>query len=171
MILVTPSRINNLNTSIDWLENNSMIPNPKKFQAIISGKKKSPEFSGIPIKIKDNIYSKKTINFIGRELDNELKFDKHISSLCAKAASQLNALYRIKSYLTFETKTILVNSFIYSNFNYCPLVWHIAPANSVRMIEKIQERLLRFQFDDFSSTYEEWPKSYIHAGYFSEVNK
>ena len=87
MILVTPSRINNLNTSIDWLENNSMIPNPKKFQAIISGKKKSPKFSGIPIKIKDNIYSKKTINFIGRELDNELKFDKHISSLCAKAAS------------------------------------------------------------------------------------
>ena len=72
-----------------------------------------------------------------------------------KAASQLNALYRINRYLTFEMKTILVNSFIYSNFNYCPLVWHIMPANSIHVIEKIQERLLRFQFDDFHSRYKE----------------
>ena len=52
-------------------------------------------------------------------------------------------------------KTILVNSFIYSNFNYCPFVWHITSANSIRVIEKIQEPLLRFQFYDFYSTYEE----------------
>ena len=68
-----------------------------------------------------------------------------------KAASQLNALYRINRYLTFEMKTNLVNSFTYSNYNYCPLFWHITSANSICVIEKIQERLLRFQFDDFYS--------------------
>ena len=88
-------------------------------------------------------------------MDNELKFDQHINDLCKKAASQLNALYRINRYLTFEMKTTLVNSFIYSNFNYCPLVWHITSANSIRVIENIQERLLRFQLDDFYSPYEE----------------
>ena len=144
------------NTAVEWLKNNNMIPNPKKFQAIISSKKNSSELTDIPIKIKEKIiYSKDSVNFLGINLDNELKFEQHINNLCKKAASQLNALYRIKRYLTLEMKTILVNSFIYSNFNYCPLVWHITSANSIRMIEKIQERLLRFQFEDFYSSYEE----------------
>ena len=36
---------------VEWLENN-MIPNPKKFQAIISAKKNSSDLIDIPIKIK-----------------------------------------------------------------------------------------------------------------------
>jgi hypothetical protein len=144
------------NTAVDWLENNDMIPNPKKFQAIISAKSNSSTLTSIPIKIKEKIiYSKNSVTFLGINLDNELKFDQHIAVLCKKAAKQLNALYRIKRFLTFEMKTLLVNSFIYSNFNYCPLVWHLTSPNSIRVIEKIQERLLRFQFDNFHSTYEE----------------
>ena len=37
---------------VEWLENNNMIPNPKKFQAIISAKKNSSDLIDIPIKIK-----------------------------------------------------------------------------------------------------------------------
>ena len=144
------------NIAVDWLDNNNMIPNPKTFQAIISSKRKSSDLIGVPIKIKDNmICSKNSVVFLGISIDNELKFYQHINALCKKAASQLNAFFRIKGYLTFEMKTCLVNSFIYSNFNYCPLVWHITSANSRRMIEKIQERLFRFQFNDFHLSYEE----------------
>ena len=117
---------NEANTAVEWLEENNMIPNPKKFQAIVSCKNKSTDTLGIPIQIKEQIiYSKESVLFLGITLDQKLKFDQHISNLCKKAASQLNALYRIKRYLTVEIKTILVNSFIYSNFNYCPHVWHI----------------------------------------------
>ena len=64
-------------------------------------------------------------------------------------------LYRLNKYLNSESKKVLVNSFIYSNFNYCPLVWHITSSNSIKKIEKIQERSLRFLYNDFNSSYEQ----------------
>ena len=41
-----------------------------------------------------------------------------------------------------------------SNFNYCPLVWLFCSAESVRKQEKVQERALRFLFDNYESDYE-----------------
>ena len=35
-------------------------------------------------------------------------------------------------------KVTIVNSFIYANFNYCPLAWHFSTCESIRKIEKIQ---------------------------------
>ena len=54
----------------------------------------------------------------------------------------------------FKDKKILLNIFVYSNFNYCPLVGHFCSAKSVKKIEKIQERGLRILYNDFSSDYE-----------------
>ena len=41
-----------------------------------------------------------------------------------------------------------------SNFNYCPLTWHFTNESNTRKIEKIQERALRFIYDDFCSSYD-----------------
>ena len=41
-----------------------------------------------------------------------------------------------------------------SNINYCPLVWHHCGIGNSRKIEKIQERALRFVFNDFTSPYD-----------------
>ena len=46
-------------------------------------------------------------------------------------------------------------TFILSNFNYCPLAWHFCRENNSRKLEKIQERALRFVYEDFDSSYEE----------------
>ena len=133
-----------------------MIANPKKFQGIISAKNNANNLVNTPIEIKGKtIYSTKSVKFLGINIENDLKFNDHISSLCKKASQQLNSLYKLNRYLTFESKNVLVNSFIYSNFNFCPLVWHITSQNSTRMIEKIQERSLRFLHNDFVSSYEE----------------
>ena len=42
-----------------------------------------------------------------------------------------------------------------SNFNYCPIVWHFCGETNTRKIEKIQERALRFIYEDYSSSYED----------------
>ena len=42
---------------------------------------------------------------------------------------------------------IIYNSFILSNFNYCPVIWHLLTAK----MEKIQERALRFVTEDYDS--------------------
>ena len=52
-------------------------------------------------------------------------------------------------------KEVLLNSFVYSNFNYCPLVWHFCSSKSLYKIEKVQERGLRLLHNDFASDYVE----------------
>ena len=41
-----------------------------------------------------------------------------------------------------------------SNFNYCPLVWHFCGEVNTKKIEKIQERALRFIYQDYNSSYD-----------------
>jgi hypothetical protein len=41
-----------------------------------------------------------------------------------------------------------------SNFNYCPLVWHFCGESNTKKLEKIQERALRFIYNNSDSSYE-----------------
>lgn len=88
-------------------------------------------------------------------MNNRLNFDLHISELIKKSSAQLNALVRLDTFLTYKAKVALVQSFVLSNFNYCPLVWHFSSTKSLLKVERIQKRALRFLFDDSDSTYEE----------------
>ena len=60
------------------------------------------------------------VKLLGVQIDDQLKFNLHISNICRSAANQLNALIRLKRFLAFEEKKTLINSYFYSNFNYCP---------------------------------------------------
>ena len=102
------------NVALDWLAYNEMIANPDKFHAIIVKKDRS-DTTGINIKIKgQNILTESTIKLLGVKLDYKLNFDPHISDLCKKAANQLNVLKRLKRFIGFETRKLLVQSFVYS---------------------------------------------------------
>ena len=54
-----------------------------------------------------------------------------------------------------KQREIISNSFIYSNFNYCPLVWNFSPKSASRKIEKIHERCLRMKLKNYTGTYKE----------------
>ena len=69
------------------------------------------------------------------------------------ASNQLNAISRLHIHLGFKKKEVLDNSFVYANFNHCPLIWHFCSAKSVRKIEQIQTRALRILYNDFDSEY------------------
>ena len=82
-------------------------------------------------------------------------FNLHFSDICRSAANQLNALIRLKRFLAFKEKRILINSYFMANFNYCPLVWMFSSASSVKKIENLQKRALRFLNNDYEISYEE----------------
>ena len=135
------------------VEKNEMIANPEKFQAILLRKNQtntSEEEINIDGKM---IKSEETVKLLGVTLDYRLDFDPHISSLCKKAATQLNVLKRLKVFIGFKEKHILVQSFVYSNFNYCPLAWYFSSSKSLQKIEQLQERALRFLYNDYTSSY------------------
>ena len=67
---------------------------------------------------------------------------------------RVNSLKRLKCFLGFEERKVLINSFILSSFNYCTLVWPIL-ANSLFKVENLQKWALRFLLNDYSSSHEQ----------------
>ena len=134
--------------ALSWLKQNEMIANPDKFHALFV-KKDQTNTLGINVDFQGHtIKSEENVKLLGVTLDYKLNFDPHISNLCKKAASQLNVLKRLRSFIGFAEREVLVQSFVYSNFNYCPLVWYFSSSKSLQKIEKIQERALRFLYND-----------------------
>ena len=93
------------------------------------------------------------VKVLGVTLDDRLTFNEHVSVCCNKAARQLNALSRISRYLDTSSCTLLFNSFVKSNFNYCPMVWHFCGKVNDDKIEKIQHRALKIIYKDYVSSY------------------
>jgi len=142
------------NISIDWLTNNDMIANPSKFQVIFPTKAKDQE--NIAIKIKDkSIFSKNEVDILGLTIDKNLAFEKYISKICQSASGQLHAIYRLNNYLKPKTRKLVINSFILSNFSYCPLVWCFLSARQCSKIDKIIEKSLKVIDTDNSLSYKE----------------
>ena len=75
--------------------------------------------------------------------------------------------------LSVENKMSVFNAFILSNFNYCSLVWHNCGVTNSRKLEKIQERGLRFVFNDFISSYnvllENFNKDLLYIGHLKSL--
>lgn len=139
--------------AIDWMQENKMIANPGKFKAIVLSKNNA-ETVDTKFQIRGKVlHSTDKVDLLGVTIDDKLSFEHHISEICRKAAGQLNALKRLGSYIPFETQKILADSFILSNFNYCPLVWYFSTAKQVQKIEKIQERVIRFVHNDYETDY------------------
>ena len=55
--------------------------------------------------------------------DNKLNIDKHTENICQKVSSKLNSLARVTKYVEVPQRRILMNAFLRTQFNYCPVVW------------------------------------------------
>ena len=95
-----------------------------------------------------------SVRVSGVQLDDKLNFSLHVSNISKSVANQLSALIRLNN-LCFEGKRVLINSYFVSNFNYCPLVWMFSNATSLKKIENLQKRALRFLYNNHQVPYEE----------------
>ena len=50
---------------------------------------------------------------------------------------------------------MFINNYFMANFNYCPLVWMLSSASSLKKIENLQKRTLRFLYNDYEISHEE----------------
>ena len=128
--------------AIEWFAKNGMQANPDKFHFML--------FSPTPteqqvLQLCDgtSLMSKTEVTVLGVTIDDKLCFSQHISVCCNKAARQLNALARISKHLNINSRRAIYNSFIMSNFNYCPLVRHFCGQVNNQKLEKIKDRALR----------------------------
>ena len=142
-----------LNVFMKWFEKNSLSANATKFQSMLVYSRKKP-LKDIDINFENvSITSSDCIKMLGIHVDERLNFDQHVTYICRKAGRQINVLKRMKNVLDFESRLCIYRSFILSNFSYCPVVWMFTNKRNIDMIDKIQERALRFVCNDYVSDY------------------
>ena len=140
------------NVMLKWFKENYLQANPSKFQFIVFDKTNISR----TLNLDDNeIMSEQCVKLLGVNIDKNLNFSSHVSATCKKAGKQLNVLSRLSVCLDVEAKLLILQTFILSHFNYCPIVWHFCSREDLRKIEKIQKRALRYVYNDFTSTYSE----------------
>ena len=126
---------NEAEIEIQWFKDNFMIVNPGKFQAMVINKFGKMENKHEMYIGNKKLTSEHYIKLLGIEKDNQLNFDNHVSILCKKAGSQLNAMGGLENTLVFLVKKL----WYFQNFNYCPLVWPFTSITSTNKIELIQK--------------------------------
>ena len=95
-----------------------------------------------------------SVKLLGIEIDYQLNFDTHISTICRKASQKLNIIKSLGPYLNRLKKFTIFHTFILCNFKLCPLAWHFCTKKNSKKIEKVQERALRFVYEDHNSSYD-----------------
>ena len=75
--------------------------------------------------------------------------------LCSKANEKISALPKVSKYIGINKRRILMKSHIFSQFNYCPLVWMWHSRRLNKKINRIQERTLQIVYRDYKSIFKE----------------
>ena len=135
----------------DWFSENFLKANADKCHLIASSK------VPVDIQISDiKVTSESRVKLLGIHLDNRLNFDYHVSQLCKKASKKLHALAGIFKYVETSKRRVLVNSFITSQFSYCPFIWMFHSLRMERRKNKIHQRTLRLIYpSDSKLTFKE----------------
>ena len=84
-------------------------------------------------------------------LDNEYERTNMRSKLCR---AQINPPNRLKNILPLKTKESLYHLFILPNFYHCSHVWHHCRKRNTTKIEKVNERSLRYVYNDKHTSYQ-----------------
>ena len=99
------------------------------------------------------VWERNQVKLLGITIDNELKFDDHITKICRKANSKLSAVSRLARYLSMKQRKLLYMSFIEAQFKYCLITWMFCSRSCNNKINKLQERELRLVYDDYESPF------------------
>ena len=139
--------------AIKWLKSNEMIANPDKFKAIIA-KKPSTNIENISINIgNQTIQPNCDVKLLGLNIDEHLNFRKQIKTMCSKAGAKLNAIKRLTNYLTQDERKLLVTAHVISQFKYSSVVWHFCGKTEIHKMEKINERCIRYIYQEYDKNY------------------
>ena len=131
---------------------NYMKLNADKCHLLISGNKNEQKWAKLD---RDIVWKSDDVKPLGITLDNNLKFDKHVSNICSEANRKLSTLTRVANFLPFKKRRILFKAFIESQFKYCPLVWMFHGKQINNKINKLHEGALRIVYNDTITSFQE----------------
>ena len=90
---------------------------------------------------------------LGVTIDRGPTFNEHISNLCKRVNRNVICLSRIRRYISFNQAKLLLNSYILSIFNYCPIIWMFCGVVQYKLIISTQTRALKAISMDYASSF------------------
>ena len=142
---------NETSVLLEWFKLNEMKSNEDKCHLVVANHQEE-----VSVKLgNENIAGSTYVDLLGVKIDNNLNFNEHVSKLCKKGNQKLHALARISKYLSKDKLKIIMKTFIYSQFNYCPLTWMFHSRTLNNKINKLHERALRLAYNNDSSSFQE----------------
>ena len=136
---------------LEWVSNNALKANPDKFHLLLNS-----DDNNITINVDNHqICNSQHEKLLGVVIDNDLKFDEHVTRLCKKGSQKLHALARVSHYMNTNQRRLIMKAFISSQFGYCPLVWMFHSRTLNNRINRLHERALRIVYKDNHSSFEQ----------------
>ena len=143
---------NHFLTSSQWFFNNVLVLNSSKCHFMTLGVPNA--LSNLKCK---NITIKNCASgkLLGVIIDNKLDFTEHLNRVCGKTNLKLHALNRISRFLSPEQPVLIINAYIKSYFNYCPLVWMFCYRGIMHKMNKIHKQSLRLLFKNYNDGFQD----------------
>ena len=133
-----------------WFHENHMTLNPGECHYMVIG---SVDLSHEIMLNNSKITSSNEEKLLGIFLDSKLNSESNIAFLCRKAGRNINALARLKNYVTSDERNLLLDSVIKSQFTYCPLIWMFTSHYLNNALNNIHERALRLIYNDHEKSF------------------
>ena len=99
-----------------------------------------------------------SMKLLGVTIDKDLNFTEHVADIVHRISNQIQQrhkklMQRHRKLINTDTKTKLYNAYLLPHLYYCCAVWHHCSECNLKKLEKINERSLRFVFNDNDSDY------------------
>ena len=131
-----------IQTILDWGAKNLVQFNALKTQACNISHKKSTNTNAITMS-GQTLQNNDTFNLVGVTFEQDLRWDKHISSIASAASKKLGFLFRAKKYFTSSNLYTLYVAQIRPSLEYCSHVWGAAPPTTLNILDSVQRRAIR----------------------------
>ena len=141
------SLLQNCNTELEkfnkWSIANRLSVNTAKTCYMLFTNRKIPNILS-PIYLNNTeIQMESYVRFLGVIIDNNLKFNLHIQSICKKISKSIGIIYNIRNNTHKSCLKMMYYSLIYPYLSYCNLVWGKAYDSHIKPLEILQKRSIR----------------------------
>ena len=151
MSQVQSSLQSGLNDVSEWCCLNQMMIQPKKTKCMVITSRQKHQLKPLTLNLSidsNTIEQVHTHKVLGVLIDDQLRWENHISSLSKKLARSLFLLNRLKFYIDADARKIFFSAHCLSHINFASTVWSSAAENHLIKLNSLYKRAAKIILPD-----------------------
>ena len=142
---------------VNWVANSLLSLQPAKCCYMVISRKRCLRLHPPPILVNNSpLVLVNNVKYLGIQINSDLSWSAHVTSLCNKARRLIGLLYRrFYKHAASSTLLQLYKSFIRPHLEYCSVVWNPYLVCDIEALEKVQRFALRVCLKNWSASHEQ----------------